>query len=304
MEVAVIIPVYNEVDAIYPHFVEIKRQLDADGIPCQFMLVDDGSKDNSWETLVRITEEFPSAHAVKFSRNFGKETALRAGIDAIEADIYITMDSDLQHPPRHIKPMIEKLQQEGLDIVNGKKSSRGKESLAYKMAAGSFYGILKGLSGIDMNGDSDFKVMRRDVILAIRKMQERNVFFRGLVDWVGFKSGDYFFDVEERKAGKTSFSIRKLFGLAMSAITGYTSKPLMLTMHIGILFLVFAFILGIHTIYNFFSGHAISGFSTVILLQLIIGSAVLICLGLIGLYISRIYDEVKLRPPYIIEEKR
>lgn len=301
--VAVILPVYREKGVIRGHFTQIRETLHKDGIFPKFVLIDDGSDDGTWQDLCEIAEDFDDIKAVKFSRNFGKEMAIRAGLASIEADYYVVMDSDLQHPPKHIAPMIERMREKQVDIVNGKKSSRGKEGLVYKFFAGSFYSLMRSLSGVDMRGASDFKVFSKKVAEEIRRFGEQGGFFRGFIDWVGFSCADYDFEVEDRKAGATSYSFARLVKLAVSAIVGHTSRPLVLTFYVGVLFLLFAIILGAQTLVNFFGGNAISGFSTVILLQLIIGSCVLICLGLIGIYIAKIYDEVKGRPPFIIEKE-
>ncbi len=301
MDVLLILPVYNEEDAIFQNFAEIHDQLQADGVFLRYLLVDDGSTDSTWHEIERISKVYPNVKALGFSRNFGKELAIRAALDYGQADAYIIMDSDLQHPPKHIKHMLELMEKTGADIVNGKKSSRGKESLLYKLFAGSFYATMKKLSGLDMKGGSDFKILKNNVVNEIRRFGEKDGLFRGFVDWVGFYSVDYYFDVEPRKAGTTSFSFWKLVKIATTTIVGHSSKPLMLTMHISVIFFFFALVLGIQTLINFFSGRAISGFSTVILLQLLIGSVTLFCLGLIGIYIAKIYEEVKGRPSYIID---
>lgn len=302
-KIAVILPIYNEEHAIYEHFKEITRVLNADGLSCEYMIVDDGSNDATWQEVEKICNEFPKTSAIKFSRNFGKETALRAGVDSIDADLYVTMDSDLQHPPEHVAPMIRKLEEEHVAIVNGVKSHRGKESLIHKFFAKSFYRLLHATAGLDFDNTSDFKVMRRDVIDQIRQIKERDLFFRGIVDWVGFPSVQYSFEVHERKHGTRSFSFRKLMSLAFSAIMSFTSKPLHMVTVSGGIFFLFAVILGVQTLINFFSGKSVSGFSTVILLLLIIGSLLMMSLGLIGGYIAKIYQEVKARPPYILEKK-
>ncbi len=304
MKIAVIIPVYNEADAIESNFAEIRSQLDADGLDAVYILVDDGSKDCTWNKLHEITQKYSSVKAIKFSRNFGKEMAIRAGLDNIKADYYAVIDSDLQHPPRHVKKMLDLAISKKLDIVNGKKASRGKENTAYKFFAGGFYGLMHTLTGVSFRGTSDFKIISDKVAEEIRKFKERDGLFRGFIDWVGFENADYYFDVEPRKAGTTSFSPRKLFRLAFSAIVGHSSKPLMLTMYISAIFFIFAIFLGIQTLVNYFSGNAISGFSTVILLQLLIGSCTLFCLGLIGIYLARIYEEIKQRPPYILTDSK
>lgn len=300
---ALIIPVYNEGDAVRLNLAEIRRTLNEDGIFAEFMFIDDGSKDHTWQVLEALCAEYDDVHAIKFARNFGKEIALRAGVEAIDADLYLTMDSDLQHPPRYIKPMIELMALEGADIIDGVKSSRGRESLKHKIFAKGFYKVLKSITSLEMDNSSDFKLMKRQVIDTIREFRERNLFFRGIVSWVGYKVVQFPFEVDDRKEGTTHFSFGRLVFLAMNAILSYTSKPLYLTIFSGIIFLIFALIMSIQTIYNFFFGHAIDGFSTVILLILITGSMIMLSLGIIGIYISRIYDEIKRRPRYIIEKK-
>lgn len=301
--IAVVIPVYNEEKAIQQNFARIHEILTNDGLNCHYMLVDDGSKDGTWNQIEQIKKQYARVSAVKFSRNFGKEMAVRAGLDNIDADIYVTMDSDLQHPPKHIRPMIELLNSSGASIVNGKKKSRGRESLLYKFFAKSFYSLLYRASGLDIRGSSDFKVVKRQVVDQIRKMTEQNIFYRGIVDWIGFDSVDYMFDVESRLAGTGSFSFGRLMTLALSAISSHTAKPLLITVYLGIFFLIFALILAVQTLVNFFTNTAISGFTTVIMLQLLVGASIMICLGLIANYVARIYEEVKGRPPYIVERK-
>lgn len=302
MKIGVVIPVYNEADAIESNFGQIRKILDDDGVRAHYILVDDGSKDESWDAMKRIAEKYDRVRIIRFSRNFGKEMAIRAGIDNIKADRYVVMDSDLQHPPRHIKPMLDLMDEKGVDLVNGKKASRGKEGATYGLFARMFYGIMKAMSGVDMRGGSDFKVFTDKVAEQIRKFKESGGLFRGLVDWVGFSQAEYLFDVEERAAGKTSFSTKRLFKLAINSIVSHSSKPLIITVYIGVIFFVFALILAIQTLVSLFSGNSISGYTTIILLMLIIGGAILICLGLIGIYLARIYDEIKGRPRYILSE--
>jgi len=303
MKLAVVIPVYNEEKALIQHIKAINDILTADQIEAQFMLVDDGSRDNTWGKILELQKKLPFVHAVRFARNFGKEMAICAGLDSIDADRYLVMDSDLQHPPRYIKDMMKCMDLNQADIVEGIKSNRGKESLKYKLLAKSFYRVLKWATGLDLDNSSDFKLMDRKVIDYLRSFHENNVFFRGLVDYVGFKKVQFDFEVDDRDDGSSRFSTIRLAKLAFNAILSYTSKPLYLTVFLGALFFVFALILGIQTLFNFFSGHAVSGFSTVILLNLLIGSLILFSLGIIGVYISRIYDEVKARPRYIISTK-
>ncbi len=302
--VDIVIPVYNEGSHIYDNIMEIKKTLDQESISHRFILVDDGSKDNTWEALLRIQTALGQLNVtcLRFSRNFGKEAALCAGIMEVTKECCVIMDSDLQHPPSMIGPMYKKFQ-EGYDIVEGVKADRGKESGFSRVAAKSFYWFMKRISGFDMDNSSDFKILSRRVIEAWKQVGDSHTFFRGMVEWVGFEKVQIPFYVEERRGGTTKFSTLRLIRLALNAITSYSSAPLYLTNLLAAGFFIGAVILGIQTIYNKISGHAESGFSTVILLILILGAAILFCLGIIGTYLSKIYDEVKRRPRYIVKDR-
>ncbi|GMQ55991.1 glycosyltransferase family 2 protein [Vallitalea sediminicola] len=300
MDLAVIIPVYNEAQAICKNFAVIYDTFLEDNISCQYMIIDDGSSDTTWLEISKLEKEYSNVSAIRFARNFGKEMAICAGLDNIDASRYLIMDSDLQHPPKCVKDMLLLMDRSQVNIVDGVKQQRGKENFIYRFTAKRFYDILKKTTGLDLDNSSDFKLIDRSVVDTIRQFKESNLFFRGLIDWVGFERTNYFFTVEERLEGETSFSLYKLMKLAFNAILSHTSKPLYLTFFGGGIFLLFAVILGIQTLVNYFSGDAISGFSTVILLILFTGSVIMLSLGMIGVYISRIYDEVKGRPKYIV----
>lgn len=301
-KLAIIIPVYNEADAIGNHFSVIYNKLIEDQIQCHYLIVDDGSSDATWLEISAIKEEYENVSAIRFARNFGKEVAICAGLDYIEAERYLIMDSDLQHPPQCIKEMMGLMDETKVHIVNGVKEKRGKEKLSYRLLARGFYKLLKRTTALNMDNSSDFKLLDGSVVNTLREFKESNLFFRGLVDWVGFSKIDYMFTVEERMDGTSSFSTAKLLRLAFNAIVSHTSKPLYLTILGGSVFLVIAVLLGMQTLMNYFLGYAVSGFSTVILLLLFTGSMIMISLGIIGVYISRIYDEVKNRPRYIVAE--
>ena len=303
VKLAVIIPVYNESEAIQKNFAMIHQTLLADHISCHYMIVDDGSTDQTWLEICEIVKKYDHISAIRFARNFGKEMALCAGIDHIQAQRYLIMDSDLQHPPQCIKDMILLMDKTQVNIVHGVKKTRGKEKRIYKWMAKIFYKILQRMTGLTLDNSSDFKLIDAQVADSIRQFKENNVFFRGIIDWVGFESTTYDFEVKERVSGSSSFSTFKLIKLALNSIISYTSKPLYLTIVGGILFLFMSIILGIQTLVNYFSGHALNGFSTVILLLLFTGSMIMLSLGIIGIYISRIYDEIKQRPRYIISKK-
>lgn len=302
--ISVAMPVYNEGPYIYDNVMTVKKILDEANIPHRFFLVDDGSRDNTWEELCRLNEDLPNIDAVRFSRNFGKEAALCAALEGAKGDAVVVMDSDLQHPPEMIPEMVRLWQEEGYDVVEGVKVERGKESFASKFAAGLFYRAFNKSTGMSIKNASDFKLMNRAAVDAWKQFPERNTFFRGLSVWVGFKRCELPFKVAPRAGGVTKWSFGKLLKLAMDSITSYTDAPLHLILWIGVLMAVAAVILAIQTLIRFIVHNAAAGFPTVILLQLFIGSCIMISLSILGLYVARIYDEVKGRPRYVISERR
>ena len=211
------------------------------------------------------------------------------------------MDCDLQHPPAVI-PQMWKLWQEGAQVVEGVKSSRGKESLAHKLSAGLFYKIMSKLIGMDMNASSDFKLLDRQVVDVLLSLPERNTFFRALSFWVGFRTEVVYYEVQERQFGESKWSLLSLMKYAVTNATSFSTMPLQLVTVMGFLSIMFSVVLGIQTFVKYLSGTAVEGFTTVILLLLIIGGCLMISLGIIGHYIARIYEEVKGRPKYIISD--
>lgn len=295
---SVVIPIYNEVN-LEPNIARVKNVLKNAGIDHEIILVDDGSVNGVWNEISDIVEKYENVIGVAFSRNFGKEGALCAGLDMAEGECAVCLDSDMQFPPEVI-PDMYKLWQEGYEVVEGVKEKRQSEGLVYKLCSGMFYSVLKKLSGIDLKNGSDFRLLDRSAIDAWKLLPEKQTFFRGMSTWVGFKRIKYEFRVEDRTEGESKWSLRRLAGLAVDAVTSYTAVPLYAASFIGVLFLVFAIIMGIQTLAMFLLGKAQSGFTTVILLQLFVGAVVLICLGVVGIYIKKIYEEVKGRPRYIV----
>lgn len=302
--ITVIMPVYNEGEFIYQNVCTVDTVLKDADIEHQFLLVDDGSKDNTWEELCRLSSDMPQVSVMRLSRNFGKESALCAALENAAGDAVVVMDSDLQHPPEYIPEMVRLWQEEGYDVVEGVKSDRGKESIGGKLAAMTFYKLFKRSTKIDIGVASDFKLMNRDALEAWKQMPERNTFFRGLSAWVGFKRYAMPFKVAQRAGGETKWTFKSLIRLAVNSITSYTAAPLFLVFWLGLIMLIAGLVLGVQTLVTYFMGQAAGGFSTVILLQLFIGSAIMISLSIIGLYIAKIYEEVKGRPRYLIKETR
>lgn len=297
---SIVIPAFQEGSHIKSSIGVIEKTLMENEILYEFIIVDDGSRDNTWEELISLASSNDKVTALRLSRNFGKEAALCAGMDHAKGDMIIVMDADLQHPPELIPEMVRIWRDEGYDVVEGVKNSRGKESPLYHGLAKLFYYILLKTADIDMERASDYKLMDRRVVEAWKEMPERTTFFRGMTSWVGFDCKKLSFDVAKRVKGKTKWSPYKLLRLAVNAITSFTSVPLHCITILGLLMLAATFFLGLQTLYMKFSGRATDGFTTVILLLLIIGSSIMVSLGIIGIYLTKIYQEVKGRPRYLI----
>ncbi len=299
---SVVLPAYNEEKMIKKAAQTIGGILQKEEIEYEIVFVDDGSKDATWMEIENAGKEDEHVNGVHFSRNFGKESAMMAGLENAGGDCVVVMDCDLQHPPETIVEMY-RLWQQGYEVVEGVKRTRGKESMFHKMSAGLFYKMISKAVKIDMSRASDFKLMDRRAVEALLEMPERNAFFRALSSWIGFKTVSVEFDVHEREVGESKWSTKSLIRYAISNIVSFSSAPMMLVGFTGILGFLFAVILGIQTLVNYFSGNAVEGFTTVILLILIMGSFILMGLGIIGYYIAKIYEEVKCRPRYIISRK-
>jgi glycosyltransferase involved in cell wall biosynthesis len=300
--VSIVIPVLNEGGIICESVPEIIRHALSVGTDCEVIVVDDGSTDNTWEAVSALAQEYNNiVKGIKLSRNFGKEAAIVAGLDAAVGDAVIIMDADLQHPPDLIPKMIAEWKPGRGDIVEAVKASRGQEPFFPALGARLFYWLMKRLAAIDLDKASDFKLLDRRVVDAHNALPEASRFFRGIIFWLGFKKVQIPFSVGQRKKGASKWSLMKLITLAVEASTAFSTLPLHLVTIMGIVILVVSILLGIQTFYMKLSGAAVSGFATVILLLLFIGSALMLSLGIIGLYISRIYEEVKRRPKYVIE---
>lgn len=296
---SVIIPSYNENENIRRTAQTIAGILSDAVIEYELIFVDDGSRDTTWAEICAAHDSDPCVRGLGFSRNFGKEGAIFAGLKNARGDCAVVIDCDLQHPPELI-PQMYQLWQGGAEVVEAIKRSRGKEGLFHKIFARSFYKMMKSSSGINLDGASDFKLLDRKVINALNELPERITFFRALSSWVGFTTERVEFDVQPRAAGKSKFSMKSLFRFALNNITSFTDVPIRLITWVGVIFGIMALVLGIQTLVKYFCGQAAEGFSTVILLILITGACVLLGVGVIGYYLSKIYEEIKQRPRYIV----
>ena len=299
---SVILPAYNEEKMIEKARDTLGRILSEQDIPYEIVFVDDGSKDQTWSEIEKEAEKDNHVAGVHFSRNFGKESAMMAGLASAGGDCCVVMDCDLQHPPETVVEMY-RLWEQGYEVVEGVKHSRGKESLAHRASAGMFYKIISKAVGIDMSRASDFKLLDRKAVDALLEMPERNAFFRALSAWIGYKTTSVEFDVREREEGVSKWSTKSLIRYAITNIVSFSSAPMQLVTGAGVFMFLLAVVLGIQTLVHYFTGNAVEGFTTVILLLLLIGSILMISLGIIGYYISKIYEEVKGRPRYLISRK-
>jgi glycosyltransferase involved in cell wall biosynthesis len=299
---SVVVPLYREGQHLAATVSEVIRVLSALDMGYELILVDDGSADDTWQVIADQSRLFPAIRGFRLSRNFGKEAALAAGLEQARGDAIVVMDGDLQHPPSLIPAMVQ-CWREGAEVVEAVKQHRGSESAYSKLRAQIFYAIFTRLAGYDLRGASDFKLMDRRVLDAWRGMGERNLFFRGMNAWLGFRRVQLPFDVAARTGGESNWSVLQLTRLAMTAVTSFSSAPLQLITLSGAGFFVFALVLGAQTLYQKIAGRAVDGFTTVILLLLVIGGAVMLGLGIIGTYIARIYEEVKGRPRYVVAER-
>lgn len=299
---SVVLPSYNEEKMIPKTVHALTELLQKEEISYQLIFVDDGSKDGTWKEIERVASRDERITGIHFSRNFGKESAIFAGLANARGDCCAVMDCDLQHPPETLVEMY-RLWEQGYEVVEGVKRSRGKESPLHRASAGLFYKLISKAIKIDMSRASDFKLMDKKAVNALLNMPERNAFFRALSSWVGYESTTVEFDVQERTEGESKWSTWSLVKYAVTNIVAFSAVPMQLVTVAGLFVFLMGLVIGIQTLVKYFSGHAVEGFTTVILLILFVGSVIMISLGIIGYYISKIYEEVKGRPRYLISKK-
>lgn len=298
--ISVVIPLYQEAASIRGLLSSVTTALSKTGGRSELIVVDDGSPDETWQIIAEEAKALPTLHGLRLSRNFGKELALCAGLERARGDIVIVMDGDGQHPPELLPEMVRLWQTSGADIVEAVKTKRGPESFSGRLGALVFYFGLNKLAGVNLKGTSDFKLISRRAVDAWLQMEERNVFFRGMTAWLGFTRVQIPFEVPGRAAGGTGWSFPGRLKLALTGISAFSWLPLQFVTVAGLLFFIFSILFGIYTLVLQLTGRSVSGFATVILLLLIIGSLLMLSLGIIGEYLARIYEEVKRRPRYVV----
>jgi glycosyltransferase involved in cell wall biosynthesis len=303
IELSVVLPMYDEQDVVTQSVSVVKAQLESCGRSFELICVDDGSTDATAELLRGLAADDPRVRVVELSRNFGKEAALAAGLGRARGEAVLLMDADLQHPPELIPRMLE-LWDQGYHVVSGVKEKRARESLTYRLMARVFNTLMGGAAGSSFHGASDFKLLDRQVVDALLACPERARFFRGLVAWVGFDTAEVPFTVAERAAGESKWSTLGLVRYSIRNLLAFSALPLKLIALLGFGVLLFSVALGAWSLYRYIRGDALTGFTTVILLQVIIGGLLLASVGIIAVYLAEMYDELKRRPIYLVRSER
>lgn len=300
--ISVVTPIYNEGHGVDRFVARLSEVLGDAQLDFELVLVDDGSLDDSWSRIAQQALIDPRVRGLRLSRNFGKEAALLAGLEHADGDAVVVIDSDLQHPPSAIPAMVRRWQ-EGAQVVEAVKRNRAGQSLGNRLSAKLFNRTFTRLTRVDLVDATDFRLLGRPAVDALRRMTEHSAFFRGTSSWIGFTRATVEIDIDRREGGTSRWTVRSLARLAVNGLTSFTYAPLHLVTLAGFGFAVFSLILGVQTLVRWIGGGAVPGFTTVILLLLVTGTFVLIGLGVIGEYLARIYDEVRGRPRYLIRER-
>ena len=296
---SVIIPAFNEELSIERAYYTISGILKEEGIDNEIIFIDDGSTDDTYKKIKDLSDKEKNICGLHFSRNFGKEAAISAGLASAKGDSVVVIDCDLQHPPEKIVEMY-RLWQEGYEIVEGIKKTRGNESKIKGFAARRFYSIISSVVGFDMANSSDFKLLDRKVVDIINRIPERKGFFRAISFWVGFNKTTVEFEVKDRLEGESKWSAFGLLKYAISNISAYSTAPMQIVTVLGLMMLGITAVFSVWALVDKIRGIALEGMTTVIIILIFIGSIMMISLGIIGYYVARIYDEIKGRPKYIV----
>ncbi len=302
---SVVVPVYNEELVIRETYKRLKAVMDKLGRTYEIIFVNDGSRDATVQLANEICDNDPHVKFLNFSRNFGHQLAITAGMDYSCGDAIVVIDADLQDPPEVIPLMLQKWD-EGFDVVYGKRIKRTGDSLFKRITAKIFYRFLRSMTEVDIPVDTgDFRLIDRKVCEALKKVNERSRYIRGIISWLGFKQTGVEFEREKRFAGETKYPLKKMIRFAFDAIASFSYKPLKLASYAGISISALSFIYLLIVLYQgIFTNNTVSGWASTLAVSLFFNGIVLIILGIIGGYIGRIYDEVKGRPLYIVRETR
>ena len=301
---SIVVPCYNEeacLGALYERLTAAARA--AAGGDYELVLVNDGSRDGSWPIMRRFAERDPKVVAVNLSRNHGHQLALTAGLDLCRGDIILVIDADLQDPPELLSDIIETMRREEADVVYGVRKSRAGETPFKRATAHGFYRLLSRATDVHIPVDAgDFRLISRRALDVLLSMPEQARFVRGMVAWLGFRQVPFLYDRQERLAGETKYPLRKMIRFAVDALTGFSSAPLKLASHAGMWLVVGSVLIVLYILAGWLSGRAIPGWTSLMLVVVVIGAVQMFVLALMGEYIGRLYNEAKQRPLYIVQE--
>ena len=304
MMLSIVVPCFNEEACLAELHKRLSTAAKATvGTDYELVLVNDGSRDSSWPTMQRLAKEDPRLVAVNLSRNHGHQLALTAGLDLCRGEIILIIDADLQDPPDLLSAMIETMREAGADVVYGVRRSRAGETAFKRATAHGFYRLLSRATEVDIPLDAgDFRLMSRRALDALLAMPEQARFIRGMVAWIGFRQVPFAYDRQERFAGETKYPIKKMIRFAFDALTGFSSAPLKLASHAGLWLSLGSVLLIIYIAYAWVAGHSIQGWTSLMLVVVILGAIQMFVLALMGEYIGRLYNEAKRRPLYVVQE--
>lgn len=302
--ISVIVPMYFEELVAEECYRQLTKTLENKEFDYELVFVNDGSKDKTEEILLNLAKADNKVKVINFSRNFGHQTAVTAGIFNAAGDAIVIIDADLQDPPALILNMV-KLWEKGYDVVYGKRKKRSGETIFKLITAKYFYKFLNYMSDIDIPKDTgDFRLIDRKVAEVFKQMPERNRFVRGMMSWIGFNQTFVEYERDARFAGETKYPLKKMLKFASDGIIGFSTKPLKLVSSLGMFSMVLAIVIFLYTVISKFINHAaVSGWTSIISLIAFFGGVQLLSLGIVGEYIARIYEESKNRPLYIIKSK-
>jgi glycosyltransferase involved in cell wall biosynthesis len=300
--ISVVAPIYNEGPGVERFVRRLTEVLGEAGLRYELVLVDDGSADDSWDRIVQQALLDDRVRGVQLSRNFGKESAVLAGLEHADGDAVVVIDSDLQHPPTAIPAMVQHWR-DGAHVVEAVKRNRTGQGLIGRVGGKLFNRAFTRLTQVDLVDATDFRLLSRPALEALLRLPEHSSFFRGTSSWIGFRRQTVEVDIDHREGGASRWTVRSLFRLAVNGLTSFTSAPLHLVTVVGLAFAGFAVVLGAQTLIRWLRGGSVAGFPTVILLLLVLGTFILLGLGVIGEYLARIHEEVRARPRYLVQEK-
>lgn len=304
-KISIVIPAYNEEGNLMPVYQRIKSVFEnMQGYSFEIIFVNDGSRDNTQSRLEEMALDFPEIKYIEFSRNFGHQPAVKAGMDYADGNVIISMDGDLQHPPELIPQMVKKWEQ-GYDIVYTIRSYPKEIPYFKRKTSNLFYRFLSQISDVDLTngGGSDFRLIDSSVAQVMKNLKEDDLFLRGLTSWMGFKQTGIEFVAGERFSGQSSYDLKKMLKFAFTGITSFSVKPLYLATYLGFIFSSLSLLYIPYVLYAFLTKTEISGWASLIMTIVFFGGVQLIILGILGIYLGKIFKQVKGRPNYIIRSK-